>query len=178
MPVRVGEAIDPLVLSPVPWNCFFSALHLSRPLPSNLTLQQPMRSTLTRGNGTRAVVAGTALAPFDTVATEVTLACSGLQTFSCGVVVLQACAAHTNASACHRSQCAWCRDTDTTGTCGFCTAAFDTACWRRTGSRASCAAAPLVFAAASSSAIRTPLPALRLLVLLLCAGAVHARDDR
>lgn len=140
--MHVGQAIDPLVLSPVPWNCFFPALRLSTPLPHNVTLQ-PQQPHPPSTGGTQPVVAGTAVAPFDTVASEVTLACSGIQTFSCGVLVLQACAAQPNASACLRNQCAWCRDAAAPagGSCGFCTAAFDAACHSRTGARAVCAAA-------------------------------------
>ena len=154
VPVHVGEAIDPLVLSPIPWNCFHPALRLSAALPRNITLQQHQQQhqqhdgtlaadSLSPDPGTQPVVAGTVVAPFDTVATEVTLTCSGLQTLSCGVLVLQACTAHTNASACTRNQCAWCADAAAPagGTCGFCTAAFDAACWRATGTRAVCAAA-------------------------------------
>lgn len=154
VPVHVGQAIDPLVLSPIPWNCFFPDLRLSTPLPRNITLQQQQQhqqpgvgtadSTAAAATGTQPAVAGTVVAPFDTIATEVTLACSGIQTFSCGVLVLQACAAQPNASACLRNQCAWCADAAAApagGTCGFCTAAFDAACWRRTGARAVCAAA-------------------------------------
>ena len=144
VPVRVGQEIAPISMNPIPWNCFFPAIRTSAPLPTNITVESNYSPPYIHGRITKL---------FDAQPSTVVLSCSSYQQFTCGTLLFLACSDYTTELACRSNYCSWCNASsgtaeNSTGVCGFCTDAFESACFSTTGRHSTCFANATTAAAA------------------------------
>lgn len=155
VPVYVGRDINHIQIKSIPWNCFFSQIELSNPLPDTIRLNTESALPFFEGyvNST-----------FDSVPTQVTLYCNQHQGFKCGTLVFQPCLSYVDELQCKSNGCSWCADygPNKTGTCGFCNRDFTTQCFDSTGAYPSCVNDMVT----SDFVVLKPL---RSLLLLLCS---------
>ena len=135
IPVRVGQEIAPISMNPIPWNCFFPSVRISAPLPANITIEPNYSPPYVHGRVTKL---------FDAQPAQVVLSCSSYQQFTCGTLLFLPCSDYTTELACRSNFCSWCNSSSSstaenaTGVCGFCTDAFEAACFSTTGKHSSC----------------------------------------
>lgn len=145
----VGKEISHIQIKSVPWNCFFSQVEVSSPLPGMIRLNTESAHPFFEGyvNNT-----------FDSVPTQVKLHCSQHQSFTCGTLVFQPCLSYSDELKCKSNGCSWCAGygPNKTGACGFCSQDFSAQCIESTGVYPSCVADVIT----SSSFTLKPMKAL------------------
>jgi len=137
IPVRIGQEINTISMTAIPWNCFSASIEVSPPFPSNISIEEDYSPPYVHGNIDKL---------FNTVPSTVKLRCSGYQEFTCGSLVFLACPDYTTEFDCKSNYCSWCANSkvsnesgsNITGVCGYCTDGFESACFSTTGKHSSC----------------------------------------